>query len=166
MTKLNKIASVLLSAIMVIGIFSVIPFVAGAETKGTSGSFEYSVLDDGTASITKYNDNGSKTVTIPRSVDGLKVTRIGSDAFVGCTGLTSVTIPSSVTEIGSSAFWGCAGLTSITIPSSVTEIGSDAFYNCTGLTSVTIPNGVTKICSDAFYNCTGLTSVTIPSSVT
>ncbi|CDC81634.1 fibronectin type III domain protein [Clostridium sp. CAG:964] len=97
MTKLNKIASVLLSAIMVIGIFSVIPFVAGAETKGTSGSFEYSVLDDGTASITKYNDNGSKTVTIPRSVDGLKVTRIGSDAFVGCTGLTSVTIPSSVT---------------------------------------------------------------------
>lgn len=29
MTKLNKITSVLLSAIMVIGIFSVIPFAAG-----------------------------------------------------------------------------------------------------------------------------------------
>lgn len=48
MTKLNKMTSVLLSAIMVIGIFSIIPFAAGAETTGTSGSFEYSVLDDGT----------------------------------------------------------------------------------------------------------------------
>ena len=34
MTKLNKITSVLLSAIMVIGIFSIIPFAAGAETSG------------------------------------------------------------------------------------------------------------------------------------
>ncbi len=57
MTKLNKITSVLLSAIMVIGIFSIIPFAAGAET---SGSFEYDVLDDGTASITKYIDTAVK----------------------------------------------------------------------------------------------------------
>ena len=94
MTKLNKITSVLLSAIMVIGIFSIIPFAAGAET---SGSFEYSVLDDGTASIKKYIDNGSKTVDIPSTIDGYKVTEIGDDAFYDCTGLTSVTIPSSVT---------------------------------------------------------------------
>ena len=44
-------------------------------------------------------------------------------AFSGCSGLTSLTIPSSVTEIGSYAFEDCSGLTSLTIPSSVTSIG-------------------------------------------
>ena len=163
MTKLNKITSVLLSAIMVIGIFSIIPFAAGAET---SGSFEYSVLDDGTASIKKYIDNGSKTVDIPSTIDGYKVTEIGDDAFYDCTGLTSVTIPSSVKRIEYDAFEGCTGLTSVTIPSSVTEIGDSAFAGCTGLKSVTIPNSVTEIGNIAFFGCTSLKSVTIPSSVT
>ena len=106
---------------------------------------------------------GCKNSIIP--TDG-SVTSIGSSAFRGCTGLTSVTIPDSVTSIGGSAFSGCTGLTSVTIPDSVTSIPSYAFYNCTGLTSVTIPNGVKAIPSYAFYGCTGLTSITIPDSVT
>ena len=134
MTKLNKITSLLLSVIMVAGIFSAVPFVASALT---SGRFEYSVLDDGTAGITKYNDIGSKAVTIPSTIDRYKVTGIGWSAFSGCTGLKSITIPSSVTEIGGYAFRGCKGLKSITIPSSVTEIGENAFRGCTGLTSIT-----------------------------
>ena len=134
MTKLNKITSLLLSVIMVAGIFSAVPFVASAVT---SGRFEYSVLDDGTAEITKYNDIGSKAVTIPSTIDRYKVTGIGWSAFSGCTGLKSITIPSSVTEIGGYAFRGCKGLKSITIPSSVTEIGENAFRGCTGLTSIT-----------------------------
>ena len=134
MTKLNKITSLLLSVIMVAGIFSAVPFVASALT---SGRFEYSVLDDGTAGITKYNDIGSKAVTIPSTIDRYKVTGIGWSAFSGCTGLKSITIPSSVTEIGGYAFRGCKGLKSITIPSSVTEIGENAFRGCKGLTSIT-----------------------------
>ena len=134
MTKLNKITSLLLSVIMVAGIFSAVPFVASAVT---SGRFEYSVLDDGTAGITKYNDIGSKAVTIPSTIDRYKVTEIGWSAFSGCTGLKSITIPSSVTEIGGYAFRGCKGLKSITIPSSVTEIGENAFRGCKGLTSIT-----------------------------
>lgn len=38
--------------------------------------------------------------------------------------------------IGYCAFWGCSGLTSVTIPSSVTEIGDNAFSGCSGLTCV------------------------------
>ena len=91
---------------------------------------------------------------------------IGSYAFSGCTGLTSVTIPNSVTSIGEEAFFECEGLTSITIPNSVTAIGDRAFFWCEGLTEVTIPNSVISIGSSAFYGCSGLTSVTIPNSVT
>ena len=87
-------------------------------------------------------------------------------AFDGCSGLTSLTIPSSVTSIGEYAFNGCSGLTSLTIPSSVTSIGESAFSGCSGLTSLTIPSSVTSIGESVFFGCSGLTSFTIPSSVT
>jgi hypothetical protein len=90
------------------------------------------------------------------------VTSIGTNAFVGCTSLASVTIGNSVTSIRGSAFDGCSSLTSVTIPNSVTSIGSSAFYGCTSLTSVTIPNSVTSIGKEAFYNCSSLTSVEAP----
>jgi hypothetical protein len=64
------------------------------------------------------------------------VASIGQEAFSGCSGLTSVTIPSSVTSIGSYAFQNCSGLTSVTIPSSVTSIYDYAFSGCSGLTRV------------------------------
>ena len=66
------------------------------------------------------------------------VTAIGTSAFYGCSGLTSVSMPNSVTTIGSSAFSGCSRLTAVTIPNSVTTIGSSAFFGCSGLTSVNI----------------------------
>ena len=92
--------------------------------------------------------------------------KLGDYVFYGCSGLTSLTIPSGVTEIGESAFSGCSGLTSLTLPSSVTSIGYYAFKGCSGLTSLTIPSGVTKIGAGAFNGCSGLTSLTIPSGVT
>ena len=92
--------------------------------------------------------------------------KLGYAAFSDCSGLTSLTIPSSVTSIGEYAFYGCSGLTSLTIPSSVTSIGESAFYGCSGLTSLTIPSNVTSIGESAFYGCSGLTSLTIPSCVT
>ena len=107
------------------------------------------------------NGEEVKDLVIPNSV-----TSIGSFAFSGCSGLTSVTIPNSVESIGRRAFYACSGLTSVTIPNSVTSIGREAFRSCSGLTSVTIGNSVTSIGREAFWGCSGLTSVTIPNSVT
>ena len=108
-----------------------------------------------------YGCSGLTSLTIPSSV-----TSIGSYAFLGCSGLTSLTIPSSVTSIGCEAFSYCIGLTSLTLPSSVTSIGGCAFKGCSGLISLTIPSGVTSIYYGAFEYCSGLTSLTLPSSVT
>ena len=91
------------------------------------------------------------------------LTSIGSYAFDGCSGLTSVEIPSSVTSIGGSAFRDCSGLTSVVIPSSVTSIGSGAFCGCSNLTSVTFGDTtgwyVTTSSTDAEYKTGGRAAI-------
>ena len=75
-------------------------------------------------------------------------------AFYGCSGLTSLTLPSGVTEIGWYAFKGCSGLTSLTIPSSVTWIGLEAFSGCSGLTSIYVyPENLPELGTDIFTGC-------------
>lgn len=54
----------------------------------------------------------------------------------------SIVIKGGTTCISVYAFSDCSGLTSITIPSSVTEIGNCAFCGCDELSSIIIENGV------------------------
>ena len=105
---------------------------------------------------------GCKNSIIP---DDDSVTNIGVNAFYGCTGLTSVTIPDSVTSIGKNAFSGCKGISEILVPNSVTEIGENAFSGCSNLVNINIPSGVTEINDGTFASCTSLTSITIPDGV-
>ena len=156
---------------------------AGSDFRGDKTDGKLSILDLSDAKIvgggllyffnvyTSYNDklgdyafygcSGLTSLTIPSSV-----TSIGNEAFHGCCGLTSLVIPSGVTSIGDEAFHGCCGLTSLVIPSGVTSIGDEAFYGCSGLINLTIPSSVTRIGWSAFEGCSGLTSLVIPSSVT
>ena len=91
---------------------------------------------------------------------------LGSCAFLNCSGLTSLSLPSSLTSIEHEAFAGCSGLTSLSLPSSLTSIEYYAFYGCSGLTSLSLPSGITSIDWNAFSGCSGLTSLTLPSSLT
>ena len=137
---------------------------AGCDYDGKETDGKLSILDLSDAKIVE----GGSAYYSDRD-DGFIYTsndKLGDYVFNDCSGLTSLTLPSSVTKIGEYAFENCIGLTSLTLPSSVTEIGEHAFLNCRGLTNFTIPSGVTSIGTSAFFCCYGLISLTIPSSVT
>ena len=187
--KIKQILSVLLVAVMLVGIAPMGGNIKASalNSSGQCGENVYWTFDESTGLLTvsgegemrSYHWNGSpfynnseiKTVVIEDSV-----TSIGNGTFYCCTGLTSITIPDSVTSIGNSAFHCCTGLTSITIDSNNKIY--DSRNNCnaiietesntliTGCKNTIIPDGVTSIGDTAFYECTGLTSITIPDSVT
>jgi hypothetical protein len=152
---------------------------------GLGGSSNnYFEFDGVSGTIIGYDDDGPRNVTLPSTIDGLRVTAIGKNAFRGkqltgvsiLTGVTSigegafaenkltgVTILDSVITIGVSAFEDNQ-LETITIPKSVIIIGEKAFIN-NRLTSVIIGNGVTSVGEGAFAE-NKLISVDIPNSIT
>ena len=98
--------------------------------------------DTKTATLVPQKDGDySGDIIIPEKVkgnDGVEyvVASLGSSCFELCSGLTSITIPSSVTSLDDYCFWNCSGLTSITIPSSVTSLGGYCFSGCKNLETV------------------------------
>ena len=141
-------------------------------TKFTIDNLTYYINNDSTKTVTLdgYLEAPTGKLTIPSTVSihgvNYTVNTIGSSAFWGCNGLTSVEIPNNISSIESYAFSDCSGLTSIDIPSSVISIQHGTFNSCRGLTSVIIPNSINSIESYAFSDCTSLTSIDISSSVT
>ena len=119
------------------------------------------LLGNGKSELLFFPKNYCGAYSIP---DG--VTRIATDIFSGCTGLTSITVPQSITALDDYMFSGCSALATVSLPGSLTSIGDYAFSDCASLAGITIPQGVTSVGASAFSNCTGLTSVSIPDSVT
>ena len=132
-----------------------------AQTATVDG-INYSLNADAkTAEVTKSTVTGDIVIPEKITVDGVEysVTSIGYQAFMECTALTSVKMP-SVTSIGSSAFQSCSNLISVSIPL-VATLFDGAFQTCTNLISVEMPL-VTAINNYAFNGCSNLTSVDMP----
>ena len=164
--------------------WSMIREMAGRDYRGDVTEGNLSVLDLSEAKIVEggdyyYNNNNSYTsndnigsyafygcrgltsLTLPAGI-----TSIGDYAFSRCSGLTSLNLPAGITTIGYYAFSGCSGLTSLTLPAGITSIGDYAFHGCSRLTSLNLPAGITSINDDTFSGCSGLTSLTIPAGIT
>ena len=68
---------------------------------------------------------------------GSGVKKIPEYFFQNCENLTNLTLSEGLESFGKSAFSG-TGISSVTIPSTVTSIGADAFYGCDNLTTITM----------------------------
>lgn len=159
-TKVKKLTSVILAVVMMLGILTIAPLTVSA---ATYGDFEYTLEDDYTCTITKYNGSAAN-VTIPSTIYGNKVCKIGNGAFSENLNIKSVYIPNTVTYIGWYAFENCSYLSKVTFSSKLKYIGYCSFSN-TAVQSVTIPNGVTDLDEAAFAFCKKLASVNIPNTV-
>jgi hypothetical protein len=128
-----------------------------------SGNFIY--YDMGTEIIiVDWITDPAGALILPPYIIGKPVSAIWDYSFYDCSGITSLTIPSTVTTIGNYAFAWCSALTTALIPSSVTVIGRNAFQS-SGLTSVSIPSSVTDLGMSAFWGCSSLQTVSLPSSI-
>ena len=107
-----------------------------------------------------YSYNPSKVII----KDG--VTRIGDNAFRGCTNIEEIQIGTNVSVIGVEAFGNLSNISSIEIPENVTTIEAAAFYNCKNLITIMLPSNITSIEMALFENCYKLTNINIPENVT
>ena len=164
---MKKLLCAVLSGIMAFSTFAVaVPITASAaesqeSVSATYGDFEYTLENDYTCTITKYNGHAAN-VTIPSTIYGIKVSKVGDWAFSKNLNLKNITLPNSITCIGWAAFHHCTKLEHINIPNSITYIGNGAFEHCAKLEHITIPNSVTYIGDCAFYGCTSLDNIVIP----
>ena len=109
-------------------------------------------------------------LVIPAKIGNEEIKEIGSAAFAGYTGLTSLDLSgcTSLTTIGESAFPGCTGLNEVKLPANLTKINNGAFSGCTGLTSLDLSGytSLTTIGESAFKFCMGLTEIKLPANLT
>ncbi len=127
-------------------------------------------------------DSRITSFTLPRSFFYSDQYRpIESGAFVGCTSLHTITIPSGIETIPAHFFEGVfmrqyedsydheggpgpSDIT-ITLPEGLITIEDGAFNGCTSLTNVVFPETLLRIDNYAFENCSSLTAISIPNNL-
>ena len=93
------------------------------------------------------------------SVDLNGVTKIGDNAFKGCTGIKTIKAP-KLESVGSHSFEGCTALEALELPM-IKTIGEKAFENANALTSLSLGKSLESIVGNPFQNSTSLTSLTL-----
>ncbi len=124
-------------------------------------------IRSGGAVIHDYDERDS-SVELPRELLGAEVTQIYDNAFYGKTSVSEISFEKAtgLRSIGKNAFCGCTGVSSLSIPRWVTEAGFGAFQGCTSLKSVSLGGGLTSIAPQLFYDCPSLKTLSLPDTIT
>ena len=93
------------------------------------------------------------------SVDLNGVTKIGDNAFKGCTGIKTIKAP-KLESVGSHSFEGCTALEALELPM-IKTIGEKAFENANALTTLSLGKSLESIEGNPFQSSTSLTSLTL-----
>lgn len=164
----NRILSLVLALVMVLGMMPTISFTASAaetEYDGMIGELYYKV--DQENNITTIFGNGALSSTTAlvnvmtsNVVIEEGVTSIGNIAFRGLSSLEELTVKGDVT-IGNYAFQGCASLETVTFMGNVTSVGNYAFRGCDGLSTIyyygtTEPSYANALSSVTLYSLNGV----------
>jgi len=137
-------------------------FSASAETVG---NFEYTVdTEYSTVTITKYTGS-AKSVTVPETINDVKVRKIGESVFKGNTNIESVEIKANLNYLTQNQFRDCTSLKSVTMPDSINWAYYSAFENCTSLESIKLPDELKLIPDSMFKGCTKLADISFPAKV-
>ena len=144
----------------------------------TTTKIPQACLRDGSCKIENViiPDNAERSVDVgvqafPQSLKTIKLgevnpngnSKIGQQAFEGCTNLTSVDFGYGWKEIGTQAFTGCSALKDIVLPEGVEYIRNGAFSGA-AIEAIHLPNTLKVIEENAFV-CEKLKTITIPASV-
>lgn len=154
---MKKLISILLAVVIAV-ISAPLCFAAVYE------NFEFEINSDNTVTITGYNNLHLNSVTIPETIDGKTVTRIGDNVFKGKSSLKTVKIPNSVTSIGNYAFYSCKNLKTVTLGNGVKALGANCFSLCESLESIHL-NNIETIGELAFFGCEKLTTLNCGNSL-
>lgn len=98
-----------------------------------------SVHDNGISIDRVSPDTGTSNLTIPDTIDGLPVTKIGKYAFVDCKTVTEITLPDSVQQIDYAAFQECYGITKLVLPKALRTMSPYSIKDCWKLEYLYIP---------------------------
>ncbi len=110
--------------------------------KETDASLLTYTASGGSITVTGLSQAGKAAgltqLVIPKTINGTKVTAIGSNAFRDCASLQQAVIPLGVKSIGSGAFSRCTALTTVYFPESLTSMSSDVLSGSTNFTTMRI----------------------------
>lgn len=108
------------------------------------------------SSLTALTEIGNKAFYDNKLITALeipqKVTVIGSEAFSGCSSVSTLTFQegSALATIGYEAFRGCRGITEVKFGDTLSVIERDAFGGCSSLETIVFGKGITSIGARAF----------------
>ena len=191
---MKKILSIVLSAVMLISVFAVMPLTASAhyedsEERKNDDFCYYIYKDDGYAFIIEYLGKNTEVV-IPDKLDGYPVEKIGGYTFENCDFITKITLPDTIKFVQEDTFadtaffknednWenGSLYLGSILVAvdeefegeykvkKGTTVIAGSAFYGCDKITKITVPGTVKHIPEKSFSKLESLSSVVFEEGV-